>query len=199
MIARMLRPLAISGLAAGLVCAAPGLTLAQDADPGADTGDAAASTGHPVRADYKGMVGMGLIGAELGFVLPAAAGARDPWMYIVFPALGAGGGAVGGYYLLEQGSGEPELAVASLTLGMALIIPTMIITMSATAYDPDSDRSTYADRRDGDGLLRVSGEGELRLSAPGIAAGPSVSARESLRTGVPRDTEVRVSVLSGQF
>jgi hypothetical protein len=199
MITRLLRPLATCLLAAGLLCASPALTAAQDA--GGDTGadDTAASTGHPVRADYKGMVGMGLIGAELGFMLPAAAGARDPWVYIVFPVLGAGGGAVGGYYLLEQGSGEPELAVASLTLGMALIIPTMIVTMSATAYDPDSDRSSYASRRGGDGLLRVSDEGAVRLSAPAIAAGPSLSARESLRTGVPRDTEVRVSVLSGQF
>ena len=68
----------------------------------------------PVEPDIKGMVGMGLIGTELGFVIPALAGGRDAWMYVVFPIAGAGGGAALGYFLLEKGASSPDAAVASL-------------------------------------------------------------------------------------
>ena len=44
----------------------------------------------------KGTVGLGLIGAELGFAIPALIGVEEIWPYIVFPTVGAVGGAVGG-------------------------------------------------------------------------------------------------------
>lgn len=98
-----------------------------------------------VTATAKGIVGLGLIGAELGFVIPALAGLDQAWAFVVFPVIGAAGGAVAGYFALEQGGGHPELAVASLALGMALVIPTMVITLSATAYDPDDDPSAVVE------------------------------------------------------
>lgn len=87
---------------------------------------------------YKGVIGLGLFGAELGFAIPALAGLDATWAYIVFPLVGAGGGATVGYFALEQG-GSAELNVAVLAISMALIIPTMVITLSATAYDPDDE------------------------------------------------------------
>jgi hypothetical protein len=178
---------------------APTRSFAQDEDASQVDSD-------PLKADFKGMVGLGLIGAELGFVVPALAGARDAWFYIVFPVLGAGGGAVGGYFLLEKGDGHPEAAVAVLTAGMALAIPALVVTLAATAYDPETEAPAMAknarDRRlaaaAGPGLFRVSERG-LLLAPPAISNGPTVSQREALRTGVTRANSTRVALVSGVF
>src|SRR5688500_519235 len=39
-----------------------------------------------VDPDLKGVIGLGLIGAEIGFIVPALAGLHDTWAFIVFPA-----------------------------------------------------------------------------------------------------------------
>jgi hypothetical protein len=167
-----------------------GPALAQDGSD-ADEGE---QTRTELKPDFKGAVGLGLIGAELGFVIPALAGAKGVWPYIVFPVVGAAGGAVGGYFLLEKGDGHPELAVATLTVGMALIIPAMVATIAATAYRPPERIETAG----GGGLVRYS-EGSVRLAPPAIAAGPTTSPRQALRTGERRVSSLRVSMLSAQF
>lgn len=98
-----------------------------------------AQTGDEVGTGIKGTVGLGLIGAELGLVVPALAGMRDTWPYIVFPSLGAVGGGLAGYFGIDQ-SDNSTLAVATLGVGMAAIIPSVVITLSATAYDPSDDK-----------------------------------------------------------
>ncbi len=104
-----------------------------------DTAPAQAQTTfEQVEPGFKGVIGLGLVGAELGFIIPAVAGLHETWAFIVFPVVGAAGGAVGGYFLFEQ-PGETELSVAALAVGMAMIIPTMVITLSSTAYDPDDE------------------------------------------------------------
>ena len=199
MTARSLRMLLTLAVAGACLCA-PLSSSARAADAPAEE---PAPT--PLKADFKGMVGLGLVGAELGFVVPALAGARDAWVYIVFPVLGAGGGAVAGYFLLEKGDGHPELAVAALTVGMALVIPALVVTLAATAYEPESEQPRSAVRRQaqlataaGPGLVRWSERG-LLLAPPAIASGHSVSAKEALRTGVRRERELRVALLSGVF
>ena len=158
----------------------------------------------PLKPDFKGAIGLGLIGAELGFVIPAVAGAKGVWPYIVFPVIGAGGGAVGGYFLLEKGDGHPELAVGALTLGMALVVPTMVATIAATSYRPPEqiESASMVSRRElaqsGDGLVRWSGK-ELALAPPNITVAAAESPRTALRTGARRSTALRVSVLSGRF
>lgn len=180
----------------------PTISLAQDAsEPGP-----VEQTADPLEADFKGSVGLGLIGAELGFVLPALAGARDAWAFIVFPILGAGGGAAAGYFLLERNGGEPELAVAALTAGMALVIPAMVVTLAATSYEQEEEaprvaapgRAARLAAAAGPGLVRWSERGVL-LAPPAIGAGESISAKEALRTGVERHRTVQVAVLSGVF
>ena len=137
-------------------------------------------------------------------MIPALAGAKGVWPYIVFPVLGAGGGAVGGYFLLEKGDGHPELAVGALTLGMALVVPAMVATIAATSYRPpeqiQSARAKHLREvaQSGDGLVRWSGE-SLALAAPSIAVVQSQSARAALRTGTQRTSSLRVSLLSGRF
>ena len=43
---------------------------------------AAASSPAQVKADFKGIIGLGLVGAELGFILPAVAGVDDTWSIV---------------------------------------------------------------------------------------------------------------------
>lgn len=146
-----------------------------------------------VSADFKGAVGLGLVGGELGAVIPAIVGLDSWWAYLVFPAVGAAGGAVAGYFVLDKPD-HVEASVIALTAGMALVIPALVTTLALTAYAPGDDERENAGsvhRRPargtehllaseqrarhraaaGAGLLRLS-EGELALSAPGIAVIP---------------------------
>jgi len=172
------------------------------AAPAAAQDSGVEQTKSEVKADFKGTIGLGLIGTELGFVIPALAGAKGVWPYIVFPVVGAAGGAVGGYFLLEKGDGHPELAVATLTIGMALVIPALVATIAATAYRPPERIETAALARElakgGPGLVRYDA-GSLRLAPPAVAAGPTVSPRQALRTGERRVSSLRVAMLSAQF
>jgi hypothetical protein len=110
-----------------------------------------------IKSGYKGVLGLGLFGAELGFSIPALAGVDATWAYIVFPLVGAGGGAALGYFLFEAPTAEssPELNVACLAIGMALIIPTMVITLSATAYDPDDEAAIEQTEEDTGGPVQA--------------------------------------------
>lgn len=185
-------------LAAALVALtlllAPARSFAQTATP----------TDAKVSADLKGIVGVGLLGTELGLVVPALAGARGAWAYIVFPIIGAGGGAAAGYFLLEKGSGHPQLAVASLVTGMALLIPALVLTIAKTAYEPEeagasaTGASLARNAAAGSGLVRWSERGVL-LGPPGVSVGSLVSAQEALRTGATRERVVHTSLVSGVF
>ena len=151
----------------------------------------------PVEPDFKATVGLGLVGAELGFVLPAVAGLRDAWAYVVFPVVGAGGGSLAGYFLIEKGTDSPELSVAMLATGMGLIIPAMIITLSASAYDPEQDVAARS-RSAPAALVRIT-EGGVDLGTPSLQVAPSLGPREALRIGATRDRQVRVSLVSGRL
>lgn len=175
-----------------------------------------------LQATPKGTIGLGLIGAEIGLVIPAVAGLDEPWSLIVFPIVGAGAGAVAGYYAIDNNN-LPELSVAMLSAGMALIIPAIVGTMAAIAYDPEDDEgegeTEVEVETDGDGdadeapaeeasarrgrLAPIAGlvqlgEGGLRLGAPGltvVAAPVAVAGRPTPVAG----TEVHVQLLGGRF
>ncbi len=94
-----------------------------------------------VRPDGKGIIGLGLIGAELGLIIPAIAGIRDEWWpYLVFPLIGAVGGGIGGYFV-EQATQpfDAEVDVALMAIGMVLIVPTIVGTLALTAYQPPTE------------------------------------------------------------
>lgn len=187
MLARIQAGCLALAVALSALAVAPRAAEAQDNDVTAE--------GKSIPPDFKGAIGLGLIGAELGFVIPALAGLHETWAFIVFPVVGAAGGATAGYFLLEKGAGEPELAVAALTAGMALAIPALIVTLAATAYEPES--SGQADLRN-PGLVRFSDHG-VRLATPMVSVVPGASERESLRTGASTAREVHVAVVSGKF
>lgn len=91
-----------------------------------------------VQALPKATIGLGLVGVELGLVIPGLFGARDWWPYLVFPVLGGAGGAVGGYFLDVEMDRQrsPEVSVAMLAIGAALLVPAIIATLALTAYSP---------------------------------------------------------------
>ena len=101
-----------------------------------------------ITSTFQGTVGLGIIGAEIGLVIPAAAGMRDVWPYIVFPLIGAGAGAVAGQFLIDQND-LIEVGAATIVAGLALIIPTVVIVVAALMYDPDDE-----------GAVRLDEEGE---------------------------------------
>lgn len=139
-------------------------------------------------ADPKGKVGLGLLGAELGVVVPALIGVDELWAYIVFPIAGAAGGAVAGHFLVDDGN-HAELSVALLAAGMTLVIPTLVLAAAATAYDPEEDMDQASL---GTGALRLD-RGEVKWAAPGMSVLPDGKAGKLHVSGV------HLSLLSGRF
>lgn len=186
-----------------------------------ETAAAQSTEGEQVAASPKGLIGLGMIGAELGFAIPALAGMDDLWAYIVFPIVGAAGGAVAGHFAIDNND-KPKAAVAMLAVGIALVVPTLVITLIGTAYDPEDEGTveddesqepppapttstmTSANRardrvaRAGGGLLRLA-EGQLLMGMPGLSLVPRYSADELARFGGTQSSEVHLSVLSGAF
>jgi hypothetical protein len=156
-----------------------------------------------VGPDGKGILGGGIIGAEIGFIVPAllvSAGVREldeAWAWILFPVLGAAGGAVGGYFALEDpardamGAVQPgfsEASVAVLAVGMALIVPTFVGVLALTSYSPGADEqhtgaSGDEDQGTGSGATEdepAGSEGETEVEAETAA---NSALRRTLRGG----------------
>ena len=88
----------------------------------------------PVTATGKGTVGGALLGGEVVCITMGAIGVERGWPYFVFGGLGAVGGGIGGFFIEKASSPEPSLYM--LAGGMALIIPTLVVSLNATAYKP---------------------------------------------------------------
>ncbi len=119
----------------------------------------------------KAIIGVGLMGAELGLIIPALAGMRDLWPYIVFPLVGAVGGAVGGWAIEENTRNSPEISVALLAVGIALVVPAIVGTLALTAYSPPSeaqqaDEDMTAAPADGDSVEAFQDDATETEAAP---------------------------------
>ncbi len=186
-------------------------------------------TCNSVGAGGKGILGGGILGAEIGFMVNALivnAGVHELdewWAWVLFPAIGAAGGAIGGYYALENpnmGQGFPEAAVAVFAVSMALIVPTFVGVLALTAYNPGPDTggegatgdedATQSDPGSsarsarqrilagGPGLLRFA-DGQLLLGVPMIGSADTYTREERAHMLLPRTADVRVPVVSGTF
>lgn len=100
----------------------------------------------------KGIFGGALLGGEIGLVTLSAAHARAGWLYAVVPGALAIGGGIGGYFI--EKSADPKIPMFMLAGGMALIIPTVVITLSANAYQPGSEDSVPSDAAPADAGTR---------------------------------------------
>jgi hypothetical protein len=166
-----------------------------------------------VQATPKGTIGLGLVGAELGLIIPSVAGLNEVWSLTVFPIVGAAGGALAGYFALDK-PGREKGSVAALVIGLAGVLPAVLVTVKGVReerqnrWEPtpqiqirtEKDQRAFELAEAGPGLLRRSRSG-LRVSMPGL----SVSRRgprdaESARMGGLRErSEMRLSLASGVF
>ncbi|MBX3249623.1 MAG: hypothetical protein KF901_20770 [Myxococcales bacterium] len=195
------------------VAALSSALVATSATP--STAAAQATEPRQIDASPKGLIGLGLIGAELGLTIPALAGLRETWSLIVFPVVGGAGGALAGHFLLDN-NGHVNASVAMLTVGLALIVPSVVLTLWATRYRPPEDGVERSnddmeplDADDeaarptppahaGGGLLRIGRDG-LQVGLPDVGVLPSYTLEELALFGGQQSTEVRFSLLSGRF
>jgi hypothetical protein len=192
-----------------------GLALGAALLGSADLAHAQDPMGDQVRGTPKGTIGLGLIGAELGFIIPVSAGLDETWSLIVFPIVGGAAGALGGYFGFDNQSGNTfrGLSLGSFVLGMGMIIPTIVITVSKTRYNEDDlnddqqDAAQEAEQASrlreeiaaGPGLFRLIG-GRMRLSMPGVAVIPISAPGEPAAFGrASAGTEIRFTLFSGAF
>lgn len=166
-----------------------------------------------VQSTPKGTIGLGLVGAELGLIIPSVSGLNEPWALTVFPVVGATGGALAGYFALDK-PGREKGSVAVLVVGLAGVLPAILVTVKGVReerqnrWEPtpqieirsEKEQRAFETAEAGPGLLRRSRSG-LRVSMPGV----SISRRgsetpETARMGGVRDrTEMRLSLASGVF
>jgi len=90
--------------------------------------------GDPVQPWGKGTVGGALLGAEAVMLTEAIIGVKPAWAYVVGGVAGAAGGGFGGYFAEERTTAK--LSLYLLAGGMALVIPTTIVVLDRTAYEP---------------------------------------------------------------
>ena len=82
----------------------------------------------------KGVVGGTLLGAEIVLASEAAFKVQPTWAYLVGGLAGGAAGGVGGYFIEQDAN--PKTTMLILAGGMALVIPTTVAVLSATAYEP---------------------------------------------------------------
>jgi hypothetical protein len=167
----------------------------------------------PIKATPKGTIGLGLVGAELGLIIPSVSGLNEAWALSVFPVVGAAGGALAGYFALDK-PGREKGSVAALVVGVAGVLPAILVTVKGVRQErqdrweptPQIDLRTEKEQRAfetaeaGPGLLRRSRSG-LRVAAPGVTfSRRAPQDAETVRMGGLRDrTEMRLSLASGVF
>jgi len=130
----------------------------------------APASAEAVSATGKGVTGGVLLGAELAMIPQALVGVDKWWAYALGGGLGAAAGGVGGYFIETQVStAEPSLYM--LAGGLALVIPTVVLTLNATAYKPEVEEGETASD---DSVSDVSAEpsGDAPTEAPPVEAGP---------------------------
>jgi len=164
-------------------------------------------------ATPKGTIGLGLVGAELGLIIPSVSGLNEIWALTVFPVVGAAGGALAGYFALDK-PGREKGSVAALVVGLAGVIPAVLVTVKGVReerqnrWEPtpqiqlrtEKEQRAFEIAEAGPGLLRRSRSG-LRVAAPGLSFSRRAQGdAETARLGGLRDrTEMRLSLASGVF
>jgi hypothetical protein len=151
--------------------------------------------GDRVEGNIAGTVGLGLLGAEVGLFLPPAFNLQDHWWaWVLFPAVGAAGGAVAGAFAFDPGSPEPAVTVAILGAGMLLAVPAIV---GASALS-SARRANQIDEAQNGGLLRFSKRG-ASLGAPSVTTQAMFSPAEQARYALPQKSSTRLTLISGRF
>jgi hypothetical protein len=179
----------------------------------------------PVVGTGKGIVGTALLGGEAVAIGMAAFGVEKGWTYLVFPPLAAVGGGIGGYFI-EQAAPPAEVPLYLLAGGMALVIPTIIVTLNATIYKapadypnepvqnkPESESpAPTASKVNRPRVARLAParthvptslfdvyEGKLAFGVPAVEIRPMYTQEEIAKFGVTQAREVKIPVFQAIF
>jgi hypothetical protein len=153
----------------------------------------ARADGDDVKGNIAGTVGLGLLGAEVGLLLPPAFKLQDHWWaWVLFPTVLAAGGAVTGALLFDPGDPKPAVTISLLGAGMALAIPAIV---GAVALK--DKRQAQDEAMESGGVLRFGSN--HRWGVPAVGTRPVYSSAERLRYGVQQRTMVQVPLVSGRF
>jgi hypothetical protein len=186
-----------------------------------DAGDARAEG--PVVGTAKGVVGGALLGGEAVAMGMGLFGVSKGWPYLVFPTAGAIGGGIGGYFVEQAAPAEVPLYM--LAGGMALVIPTIIVTLNATIYRapetypnepvtntpaPESPQPVTG-KRQSPRLARAPRpvhipmslfdvhDGRLALGLPAVEIRPVYTQEELAKFGVAQAREIKIPVFAASF
>ncbi|MCA9530434.1 MAG: hypothetical protein KC543_09885 [Myxococcales bacterium] len=207
---------AIAALCAALsvgAAASPRAALAQTVTPTT----AKRST---IDAKPKGTIGLGILGAEVGLIVPALAGLDKAWALTVFPIVGAGAGAAVGWFAIDD-KGHSKAAVGVLVGSIAMFVPTVVATVALTRYKPGDEKPVAGVRGQnavqavldltraqmdraalgvdvGTGALRLTSAG-LELRAPGVSIAQTYTDVELEHYGGNQHAELHVALFSGVF
>ncbi|MDI1476929.1 hypothetical protein [Polyangium sp. y55x31] len=178
------------------------------------TGQPSEAAAEPVVGTGKGIVGGALLGGEVVAIGMGAFGVSKGWPYLVFPPLAAVGGGIGGYFI-EQAAPPAEVPLYMLAGGMALVIPTIIVTLNATLYKAPETYPNEPVQNQPAGepaLPRTSRrpvhvpmsfvdvhEGRLALGVPAVEIRPLYTQEEIAKFGVAQAREVRIPVFQASF
>lgn len=183
--AHVLKNLAVPLLALTIFALPAAPTRAQDAP----------TPGDRVKGNIAGTVGLGLLGAEVGVLLTPAFNLQDHWWaWVLFPALGAAGGAVAGAFAFEPRNPEPAVTVSILGASMLLAVPAVV---GASALKT-MRQSRNIDRVQNEGILRFGKRGP-EVGVPTIQSASVFTPAEQARFGLPQRTSMRATLISGRF
>jgi hypothetical protein len=144
-------------------------------------------------------------------------GVEQRWAYLVFPPLVAVGAGIGGYFM--EDAAPVEVSTYLLGAGMALIIPTVIVSLNATMYkvpddypnDPSIKNPAAEPPRPGarlQGSFRVGyvprsivdlHRGALALGLPPVQIRNAFTTDEIAKFGVVQAREVHVPLFHTSF
>ena len=147
----------------------------------------------------KGMIGGGMLGAEIVMLTESALRLRPGWMYLLGGAAGAAGGAYLGYELCDDSTNRPPAFL--LAGGIALIIPTIMGVLTATQYEPSGPLQREAD----DAIETKAAEKpaeektDAHLDLPGLGRAQTFSREDLARFRVRQVTELHLTFLRGVF
>ncbi len=180
----------------------------------------------PVVGTAKGVVGGALLGGEAVALGIGIFGVSKGWPYLVFPAVGAVGGGIGGYFVEQAAPAEAPLYM--LAGGMALVIPTLIVTLNATIYrapdtypnEPVTNTPAPESPQPVSGKLRTPRplhasraprplhiplslfdvhDGRFALGVPAVEIRPVYTQEELAKFGVAQAREVKIPVFAATF
>ncbi len=195
---RMIHLVAAATLAAVLLLDSGSVSAQTGAPAVTGANDAITSPGDEVNGDLKGTIGLGLIGMEVGLLLPPLLKLHNEWWsWTVFPVVGGAVGALGGYFAFEGGSPDRKVTIPIFALGVALVIPAIVGSLAIKARRDASDMRAANDV--GTGLVRFN-RGGTYVRAPALSIATGYQQTDARLGGQQqRATNVHVPLLSGRF